>query len=106
MRTSFHHQSEAQPLNGPLTAATSPDTPSLRYGLCGWENARHSGGLDRRLPVSELRRHFQINDLGIGLKPLRKGGPPTWLAAVKRAAGASTSSRRGRSRSSSRSKSS
>src|SRR6266436_6150147 len=28
MRTSFHHQSEAQPLNGPLTAATSPDTPS------------------------------------------------------------------------------
>jgi hypothetical protein len=28
MRTSFHHQSEAQPPNGPLTAATSPDTPS------------------------------------------------------------------------------
>jgi hypothetical protein len=27
MRTSFH-QSEAQPPNGPLTAATSPDTPS------------------------------------------------------------------------------
>jgi hypothetical protein len=27
MRTSFHHQSEAQPPNGPLTAATSPDTP-------------------------------------------------------------------------------
>ena len=24
MRTSFHHQSEAQPPNGPLTAATSP----------------------------------------------------------------------------------
>jgi hypothetical protein len=29
MRTSFHHQSEAQPPNGTLTAATSPDTPSL-----------------------------------------------------------------------------
>src|SRR6266496_5132379 len=29
MRTSFHHQSEAQSPNGPLTAATSPDTPSL-----------------------------------------------------------------------------
>src|SRR5215510_14871082 len=29
MRTSFHHQSEAQPPNGQLTAATSPDTPSL-----------------------------------------------------------------------------
>jgi hypothetical protein len=28
MRTSFRHQSEAQPPNGPLTAATSPDTPS------------------------------------------------------------------------------
>ncbi len=26
MRTSFHHQSEAQPPNGPLTAATSADT--------------------------------------------------------------------------------
>src|SRR5262245_50765747 len=25
-RTSFHHQSEAQPPNGPLTAATGPDT--------------------------------------------------------------------------------
>jgi hypothetical protein len=30
MRTSFHHQSEAQPPNGPLTAVTSPDTPSAR----------------------------------------------------------------------------
>jgi hypothetical protein len=38
MRTSFHHQSEAQPPNGPLTAATSPDTPSTcpatQSGLC------------------------------------------------------------------------
>src|SRR6266567_464474 len=31
MRTSFHHQSEAQPPNGPLTAATSPDTPSFGH---------------------------------------------------------------------------
>lgn len=29
---------------------------------------------------------FHINDLGIGLKPLRKGGPPIWLAAVVDAA--------------------
>jgi len=29
---------------------------------------------------------FQINDLGIGLKPQRKGGPPIWLAAVVDAA--------------------
>jgi hypothetical protein len=39
MRTSFHHQSEAQPPNGPLTAASSPDTPSHHpshaVGLCG-----------------------------------------------------------------------
>jgi hypothetical protein len=39
MRTSFRHQSEAQPPNGPLTAATSPDTPSIcpatQSGLCG-----------------------------------------------------------------------
>jgi hypothetical protein len=28
VRTSFHHQSEAQPPNDTLTAATSPDTPS------------------------------------------------------------------------------
>jgi hypothetical protein len=31
MRTSFHHQSEAQPPNGPLAAATSPDTPSAPW---------------------------------------------------------------------------
>jgi alkanesulfonate monooxygenase SsuD/methylene tetrahydromethanopterin reductase-like flavin-dependent oxidoreductase (luciferase family) len=29
---------------------------------------------------------FQIDDLGIGLKPLRKGGPPIWVAAVVDAA--------------------
>jgi alkanesulfonate monooxygenase SsuD/methylene tetrahydromethanopterin reductase-like flavin-dependent oxidoreductase (luciferase family) len=31
-------------------------------------------------------KSFQINNLGIGLKPLRKGGPPIWLAAVVDAA--------------------
>jgi alkanesulfonate monooxygenase SsuD/methylene tetrahydromethanopterin reductase-like flavin-dependent oxidoreductase (luciferase family) len=29
---------------------------------------------------------FRIDDLGIGLKPLRKGGPPIWVAAVVDAA--------------------
>jgi len=29
---------------------------------------------------------FQVEDLGIGLKPLRKGGPPIWVAAVVDAA--------------------
>jgi hypothetical protein len=41
MRTSFHHQSEAQPPNGPLTAATSPDTPSM----------------PRKRPTADLRPH-------------------------------------------------
>jgi len=40
----------------------------------------------RRLWVEDKITHsgkiFQINDLGIGLKPQRKGGPPIWLAAV------------------------
>jgi hypothetical protein len=43
MRTSFRHQSEAQPPNGPLTAAASPDTPS-------YVAARQSG-LWRYLPL-------------------------------------------------------
>ncbi len=40
----------------------------------------------RRLWTEEKVAHngkiFQINDVGIGLKPRRKGGPPIWLAAV------------------------
>jgi alkanesulfonate monooxygenase SsuD/methylene tetrahydromethanopterin reductase-like flavin-dependent oxidoreductase (luciferase family) len=44
----------------------------------------------RRLWTEEKVVHngkiFQINDLGIGLKPQRKGGPPIWLAAVVDAA--------------------
>ena len=44
----------------------------------------------RRLWIGDKITHngkiFQINDLGIGLKPQRKGGPPIWLAAVVDAA--------------------
>ncbi len=44
----------------------------------------------RRLWIDDKITHngkiFQINDLGIGLKPQRKGGPPIWLAAVVDAA--------------------
>jgi hypothetical protein len=47
VRTSFHHQSEAQPPNGTLTAATSPDTPSYL--------ASHAvGSLWRAYPVHGL----------------------------------------------------
>jgi alkanesulfonate monooxygenase SsuD/methylene tetrahydromethanopterin reductase-like flavin-dependent oxidoreductase (luciferase family) len=44
----------------------------------------------RRLWTEDRITHdgkiFRINDLGIGLKPQRKGGPPIWLAAVVDAA--------------------
>jgi hypothetical protein len=50
MRTSFHHQSEAQPPNGPLTAATSPDTPSLGP-------TTHSD-TNQRFPVSDRQPAF------------------------------------------------
>jgi alkanesulfonate monooxygenase SsuD/methylene tetrahydromethanopterin reductase-like flavin-dependent oxidoreductase (luciferase family) len=36
--------------------------------------------------VTHTGKSFQIRDLGIGLKPQRKGGPPIWLAAVVDAA--------------------
>jgi hypothetical protein len=36
VRTSFHHQSEAQPPNGTLTAATSPDNPSHMPSHAVW----------------------------------------------------------------------
>src|SRR5215510_12670623 len=46
MRTSLQHQSEAQPPNGPLTAPTSPDTPSTcpakQFPLCGATPAREN----------------------------------------------------------------
>jgi alkanesulfonate monooxygenase SsuD/methylene tetrahydromethanopterin reductase-like flavin-dependent oxidoreductase (luciferase family) len=44
----------------------------------------------RRLWTEDKITHngkvFQMNDLGIGLRPQRKGGPPIWLAAVVDAA--------------------
>jgi hypothetical protein len=61
MRTSFRHQSEAQPPNGPLTAAASPDTPSympsqavgsLWVMSSSQRYARHSRDLARRRGVS------------------------------------------------------
>jgi hypothetical protein len=61
MRTSFRHQSEAQPPNGPLTAATSPDTPSymasqpvpsLGAMFRSQKFTRHSRELSRRWRVS------------------------------------------------------
>jgi hypothetical protein len=72
MRTSFHHQSEAQPPNGPLTAATSPDTPSTcpasQSRLCPEQASRSSmarcrfpasDALDRASPDAERLGHLQ-----------------------------------------------
>ena len=78
MRTSFHHQSEAQPPNGPLTAATSPDTPSLtpatQSRLGGSSTApRHVLGAD--LNRSESRRGVRaIQDDSASLKYETLGG--------------------------------
>lgn len=36
--------------------------------------------------VTHKGKIFTIEDMGVGLKPLRKGGPPIWLAAVVDAA--------------------
>ena len=54
MRTSFHHQSEAQPPNGPLTAATSPDTPSLGSTTQS-RMGRSCGGIDDGTMISRHR---------------------------------------------------
>ena len=47
MRTSFHHQSEAQPPNGPLTVTTSPDTPST----CPATQSSQTGGPQKKNSV-------------------------------------------------------
>ena len=57
MRTSLHHQSEAQPPNGPLTAATSPDTPSTcpasQSCLCGsCPSCQNSGDIPDSWPTA------------------------------------------------------
>src|SRR6266566_4119504 len=62
MRTSFHHQSEAQPPNSPLTAATSPDTPSLgptTQSTANWR-FRVSGFAPMKRPGSNRQTEHRI----------------------------------------------
>jgi len=90
MRTSFRHQSEAQPPNGPLTAATSPDTPSTcpatQSGLRGpaarqriparcthWVGPRHPRDLVGERDGGDLRSPDVLARLG-ALAPVRAGG--------------------------------
>src|SRR6266536_3410793 len=73
MRTSFHHQSEAQSPNGPLTAATSPDTPSFSAFASGpaWPRRRRLVLLRRR---RRLRKEFVTIDF--------PGTDTTWLNGI------------------------
>lgn len=66
MRTSFHHQSEAQPPNGPLTVTTSPDTPSTcpaRQSVCA--------------SAIEARHQAHFPDRGVGAEAAHALGPRT-----------------------------
>jgi len=75
----FTHQSEAQPPNGPLTAATSPDTPSLFCKLIKAPAA---------IPITACRRaisSFTSN--------LRRFNSAIWSLSVEGCARASTISR-------------
>jgi hypothetical protein len=85
MRTSFHHQSEAQPPNGTLTAATSPDTPSLvrpaqiadrvrrtlgakgRGSTVRDENYRRSRDFEILFPAAFLKLPRRISIIWVGI---------------------------------------
>jgi hypothetical protein len=77
MRTSLHHQSEAQPPNGPLTAATSPDTPSR---MSSQAVGSRCGSTPENLWARAVRFHGPD---GMGkirvFEPPLVGGPP-WKA--------------------------
>ena len=79
MRTSFHHQSEAQPSNGPLTAATSPDTPSpspttqsdVRGDFLNKRQMPAIGGLPAMAKVSGSGRQSLSGDFGTFVSGLK-----------------------------------
>jgi hypothetical protein len=86
MRTSFHHQSEAQPPNGPLTAATSPDTPSTTPAT---QFVSASGNTPIPSLVASFRpaildRDGATLDPAEFAQPLHKRGGPfrTWIIAA------------------------
>jgi alkanesulfonate monooxygenase SsuD/methylene tetrahydromethanopterin reductase-like flavin-dependent oxidoreductase (luciferase family) len=67
-----YRDTEFQTFNVPLKERAQRINESIEIMRRLWteDKITHSG------------RNFRINDLGIGLKPHRKGGPPIWLAAV------------------------
>jgi non-ribosomal peptide synthetase component E (peptide arylation enzyme) len=89
MRTSFHHQSEAQPPNGPLTVATSPDTARFpaREALVGCgqrytyaalreEVRAFAKGLHAR---SQITRRFHVPVMSASATAICSGGCLTAL---------------------------
>jgi alkanesulfonate monooxygenase SsuD/methylene tetrahydromethanopterin reductase-like flavin-dependent oxidoreductase (luciferase family) len=71
-----YREAEFQTFNVPLAERAQRMDESIQIMRRLWTEDR----------ITHRGRHFRINDLGIGLKPLRKGGPPIWLAAVVDAA--------------------
>ncbi len=78
MRTSFHHQSEAEPPNGPLTAATSPDTPSAAPASHSVSNAY---GIGSRSNATIPRRFVHKGGTGFNFAKI---GCPTPTQTVSR----------------------
>jgi len=71
-----YREAEFQTFNVPLKARAQRMDESIEIMRRLWTEDK----------ITHTGKSFRINDLGIGLKPQRKGGPPIWLAAVVDAA--------------------
>src|SRR5215831_9937271 len=71
-----YREAEFQTFNVPLKARAQRMDESIEIMRRLWTEDK----------ITHTGKAFQITDLGIGLKPQRKGGPPIWLAAVVDAA--------------------
>ena len=67
-----YREAEFAAFNVPLKERVARITESVEVMRRLWTEDR----------VTHKGKFFTINDMGVGLKPLRKGGPPIWLAAV------------------------
>jgi len=67
-----YREAEFVAFNVPLKERVGRITESIEIMRKLWTQDR----------VTYKGKYFSIDDMGVGLKPLRKGGPPIWLAAV------------------------
>jgi alkanesulfonate monooxygenase SsuD/methylene tetrahydromethanopterin reductase-like flavin-dependent oxidoreductase (luciferase family) len=67
-----YREAEFQSFNVPLSERAQRMHESIEIMRRLWREDK----------ITYQGKFFQLNDLGIGLKPVRKGGPPIWLAAV------------------------